>query len=118
LRVLAYYVEWHLRQAWAPLPLDDEDKPSAEALRPSGVATATRSPSATAKARRKRASEGLPVHSFRTLPTEMGTRSRNHCRLQSDLEAPAFLQLAEPTALQQRALELLGLLPVHATTKS
>jgi len=115
--MLAYYVEWHMRQQWAPLLFDDEDPAAGEALRPSVVAKAVRSPGATAKARSKRTPEGFPVHSFPTLLTEMGTRTRNRCRLRSDPEGPTCLQLAEPTPLQQRALELLGLFPVRGTAK-
>jgi len=116
--MLAYYVEWHLRQAWAPLLFDDDDKAAAEALRPSVVAPARRSARATAKAQRLHTPEGLPVHSFHTLLAELGTRTRNRCRLRSDPEAPTFLQLAEPTPLQQRASDLLRLFPVRATAKN
>jgi len=116
--MLAYYVEWHMRRRLAPLLFDDDDKASAEALRSSVVAQAKRSARATAKAQRLHTPDGLPVHSFHTLLAELGTRTRNRCRLRSDPQAPAFLQLAEPTAFQQRAFELLGLFPVRATTKS
>jgi hypothetical protein len=115
--MLAYYVEWHMRRRLAPLLFDDDDKASAAALWSSVVAKAQRSPAATVKARRKRTPDGLPVHSFSTLLAELGTRTRNRCRLTTDPETPTFLQLAEPTPLQQRALELLGLFPVRAPAK-
>jgi hypothetical protein len=116
--MLAYYVEWHMRRRLAPLLFDDEDKAAAEARRPSVVAKARRSARATAKAQRLHTPDGLPVHSFHTLLAELGTRTRNRCRLRTDPQSPSFLQLAEPTALQQRALELLGLFPVRATPKN
>ena len=116
--MLAYYVEWHLRARWAPLLFEDDDPGSAEALRRSVVAPAKRSVRATAKAQRKHTPEGDPVHSFRTLLAELGTRTRNRCRFRTDPPSPPFDQLTEPTALQQRALELLGLFPVRDTAKS
>jgi len=116
--MLAYYVEWHMRRWLAPLLFDDDDKASGEALRSSVVDPARRSARATAKAQRKRTPEGLPVHSFPTLLAELGTRTRNRCRVRTDPESPPFSQLTEPTALQQRAFELLGLFPVRATAKS
>jgi transposase len=115
--MLAYYVEWHMRRLLAPLLFDDDDKASAAALRPSVVAKARRSASATAKAKRKCTPDGLPVHSFPTLLAELGTRTRNRCRFTTNPESPPFLQLAEPTAVQRRALELLGLFPVPTPAK-
>ncbi len=74
---LAYYVEWHMRRALAPLLFDDHDPAAAEQPRASVVAPARRSPGAVAKARRKRTDDGLPVHSFRTLLTDLGTLTAN-----------------------------------------
>ena len=63
--MLAYYVEWHMRQALAPLLFDDEDHEAAQAQRTSMVAPAQRSASARDKAATKQTADGLPVHSFR-----------------------------------------------------
>ena len=63
--MLAYYVEWHMRHALAPLPFDDHDPAAAEQQRRSVVQPAKRSPAARAKAGRKRTDDELLVHSFR-----------------------------------------------------
>jgi hypothetical protein len=105
--MLAYYVQWHMRQAWAPILFDDDDKPAAEALRASPVASAKRSPRAQAKAARKRTEREEPVHSFRTLLADLATITRN--RIQPKLPgAEPFEKITRPTALQERALCLLG----------
>ena len=65
--MLAYYVEWHMRHALAPLLFDDDDPAAAEQQRPSVVAAA----------RRKQTDDDLPVHSFRTLLTDLGTLTAN-----------------------------------------
>ena len=65
--MLAYYVEWHMRQALAPLLFQDDEPEEGEALRNSIVAPAQRSPKAMRKAKTKRNDEGQPVHSFHTL---------------------------------------------------
>ena len=75
--MLAYYVEWHMRQQLAPLLFDDHDPAAGERKRRSVVAPAQRSPAALAKARRKRTHDDLPVHSFRTLLTDLGTLTAN-----------------------------------------
>ena len=74
--MLAYYVEWHLRDKLAPLLFEDEDKEQAEALRTSVVAPAEVSPSARDKARCKRTAGGYPVHSFRTLLDDLSTLTK------------------------------------------
>ena len=71
--MLAYYVEWHMRRRLAPLVFDDEDRAGAEAARSSVVAPAQVSESSRRKARRKRADDGRPVHSFRTLLGDLAT---------------------------------------------
>ena len=75
--MLAYYVEWHMRHALAPLLFDDDDPAAAEQQRPSVVAAARRSPAALAKAGCKQTDDDLPVHSFRTLLTDLGTLTAN-----------------------------------------
>ncbi len=104
---LAAYVRWHLEQAWAPLLFRDEDPPArADPVGPPG-----RSAAALRKDREHRTVEGHPVHSFRTLLTELATLTRNRVILPGADEGAAFEILAEPTPLQARALELIGVTP-------
>ena len=106
--MLAYYLEWHMRQRLAPMLYDDTDKEAAEALRASVVAKAERSQDAIDKHTTGRAEGGLPVHSFRTLLADLATLTRNTLVTAIDPEG-AFTVTARPTALQQKALDLLGL---------
>jgi hypothetical protein len=103
--MLAYYVEWHMRRDLAPLLFDDHDRPSARAQRRSIVAPAKRSPAALEKIRTRRGPDDLPVHSFQTLLRDLATLTRNQTRVAGS--TATFDQLARPTALQQRAFELL-----------
>lgn len=107
--MLAYYVEWHMRRALAPMLFDDEERELAETLRDSIVAPARRSPSAEQKARTKLTKTGETVHSFQTLMTDLATIARNRVRPKSALptDAADFEMLTTPTPLQQRALDLL-----------
>src|SRR5206468_3829177 len=75
--MLAYYLEWHLRQRLAPMLYDDTDRDAAEAQRSSVVAKAERSPAAVTKQTTGRTDDGLPVHSFRTLLDDLATLTRN-----------------------------------------
>jgi hypothetical protein len=110
--VLAYYVEWHMRKALAPLLFDDEELAQNRPTR-DPVAPAQPSPAARQKKARRLTADGLPVHSFDTLVAALGTRCRHRCRITSDPGSPVFYQLTEPTPLQRQALQLLGiLLPV------
>ena len=77
LRMLAHYVEWHMRRRLAPLLFDDEDPAGTEARRMSVVAPARASDSARRKARTKRTDEGRPVHSFRSLLCDLATVTKN-----------------------------------------
>ena len=106
--MLAYYLEWHMRQLLAPMLYDDTDKELAEAQRASAVAKAERSPAAVTKQTTGRTEDGLPVHSFRTLLADLATLTRNTLVTAIDPERP-FTLTARPTALQQKALNLLGL---------
>jgi transposase len=106
--MLAYYVEWHMRKALAPLLFDDEELPDNRKIR-DPIKPAKPSLSAKQKKRQKLTQEGLVVQSFDTLLEELATRCRNHCRIQSDVNGPGFDQLTEPSPLQKRALQLLGL---------
>jgi len=115
---LAYYVEWHMRQALAPLFFDDEALADNRRTR-DPVAAAQPSAAAQQKKTRRLTAEGVPIHSFDTLLAALGTRCRNRCRITSDASSPAFYQLTEPTPLQQQALHLLGvLLPVTGNSIS
>jgi len=105
--MLAYYVEWHMRQHLAPILFDDDDKSQAQAARRSIVAPAQRSASAQSKALTKHTGTGAKVHSFQTLLGDLATIVKN--RIQpADKNIPAFDMLTQPTAIQQRALDLLG----------
>jgi len=105
--MLAYYVEWHMRRAWAPMLFADDDPAAAEAGRRSVVAPAQRSPRAKAKALTKRTEEGEPVHSFQSLLRHLRTIVKDRMRLKSDTVIE-FDKITTPTPLQQRALDLLG----------
>jgi hypothetical protein len=104
--MLAYYVEWHMRQALAPLLFDDEQLPRDRATR-DPVAPAQPSASAQRKKIQRMSSEGHPIHSFATLLVELATLCRNRSRIKSDPNNTPFLHLTEPTSLQQRAFQLL-----------
>lgn len=104
--MLAYYVEWNMRQLLAPLLFDDHDKAEAKSVRASIVAPAQRSAAALRKAATRNTDDGLKVHSFQTLLKDLATIVKN--RIQpKDKEIPAFDMLTTPTALQQRAFDLL-----------
>jgi hypothetical protein len=104
--MLSYYVEWHLRRAWAPLLFDDE-APDRAREGGSVVAPAARSESAERKAQTKRTEDGLPVHSFQTLLADLGTLTLNRCVQPMVSEEHELTILATPTAVQQRAFDLL-----------
>src|SRR5712691_10964194 len=106
--MLAYYLEWHMRQRLAPLLYDDTDKDAAETLRASVVTKAQRSPAAVTKQTTGRTDDGLPVHSFRTLLDDLATLTRNTLVTAIAPRQP-FALTARPTPLQQKAHDLLGL---------
>jgi len=100
--MLACYLTWHLRQAWAPLTFTDENPPAPA----SPVAPAQRSAHAQAKASRQHDSAGQPCYSFRGLLDHLATLTRNQVRftgMNSDIPV-----LAEPTTAQRRAFELIS----------
>ena len=105
--MLAYYVEWHMRQALAPMLFDDDDPAAAQAARRSPVTPAQRSPRAQHKVNTNLTDEGGPVHSFRTLLGDLATVAKN--RILPKLEHPLpFDLITTPTPLQQHAFDLLG----------
>ena len=104
--MLAYHVEWHMRQDLAPLLFDDDDRAAAAQLRTSVVAPAQRSTAAQQKAHSRRTPDDLPVHSFQTLLHDLATIVSNRVQ-PKDAAIPTFDIITTPTALQQRALDLL-----------
>lgn len=101
--MLAYYVEWHMRRALAPLLFDDPDPAAGQALRTSVVAPAQRSLAALQKAHTQKTEEGLPVHSFQTLLQDLSTLALNTVQMGEN----TFELITTPTPVQQRALDLL-----------
>ena len=115
--LLAGYLEWHLRRAWAPLLFDDETLADDRRTRDPVAAAQP-----TARARHKKASrrtdDGAPLHSLDTLLGELATRCRNTCRVPTDPSAPALSVLTEPTPTQRRAAHLIETFPVPGTSES
>jgi len=103
--MLGYHVEWHMRQALAPILFDDHDRAAADALRPSPVAKAEASQAAKRKAGTKRTDDGQPVHSFRSLLADLATIARNVVNFGAAGEQTT---ITRPTKSQQHALDLLG----------
>ena len=105
--VLAYYVEWHMREAWRELMFADTEAQAKATRDP--VAPAKRSKAALAKVARHTLDDGTPAHSFSTLLAELATIVRNTCRTpHAAPDTPSFEVLTTPNAKQQRALELIG----------
>jgi Transposase DDE domain len=103
--MLAYYLEWHMRQALKPILFDDHDTPAAEAARSSIVAKAVRSEAAKRKVNTKRTDDDLPVHSFQSLLADLATFTRNTMAM-GDSSA-TFVLYPKPTPVQERAFQLL-----------
>jgi len=106
--LLAYHLEWHMRQALASILFDDHERATAQAQRRSPVAKAIVSPAAQHKAVSKRTDDGHPVHSFRTFLADLATVTRNTVRFGANLHATV---LATPTSFQKHAFDLLGVSP-------
>jgi hypothetical protein len=107
LRMLSYYVTFHMEQALAPMLFKDDDHDAAEAARTSPVAPAQRSARALKKAATKKTPERLPVHSFKSLLGDLATIAANRIQPTDD-QAGAFTLITTPTPLQRHAFELLG----------
>ena len=104
--MLAYYVEWHMREAWRELMFADTDQQAKATRDP--VAPAKRSKAALAKAARHTLEDGTPAHSFSTLLAELATIVRNTCHTpHAGPDAPSFEVLTTPNPKQRRAFELL-----------
>jgi len=106
LRMLSYYITWHMQARLAPVLFTDDDKPAARAARQSPVAPAVRSPKALAKAAAKRTGDDLPVHSFASLLTDLATICLNTIA-PADPALPGFRLVTTPTAVQRHAFDLL-----------
>ncbi len=108
--MLAYYVEWHMRQRLKPMLFDDEQLDLASAARASAVAKAVRSEHAKDKDASKTADDGLPLHSFRTLLKDLGTLAYNvtHANVSPNTK---IVQTTRPTPVQTKAFALLALNP-------
>jgi Transposase DDE domain len=102
--MLAAYLVWHLRRAWAPLTYTDEQPPK----RDNPVAPAQRSTTAARKASRRRDQHDQPVRGFRGLLDHLATLTRNDIRHGQQAHAPVVATLTVPTPTQRRAFELLG----------
>ena len=109
--MLAYYVEWHMLQAWRELLFTDEDQQAKRGRDP--VAPAKRSESALDKAHTRTLPDSTPVHSFHTLLCELSTIVRNMCRVPDAHHSSATFQVTTTAdAKQQRALDLLDTISV------
>jgi len=109
--MLAYYVEWHMREAWRPLLFSDEDQTAKQTRDP--VAPAKRSAPALRKVHTKVLDDGTPVHSFQTLLKQLSSIVRNVCRPRSvGPAAPTFDIVTTPSPTQQRAYDLLKTIAV------
>jgi hypothetical protein len=108
--MLACYLAWHLRRAWAPLTFTDEDPPAGG----DPVAPARRSPQAQAKASRQHDQAGQPYRSFRGLLAHLATLTRNQVRFAG--ATATVPMLAEPTSHQREAFDLIGA-PIPLTLK-
>ena len=105
--MLAYYVEWHLRKAWASLLFDDQYPGSHQQDSP--VLPALRSKNALAKAATKTLPDGSPVHSFQTLLSELSMIVENDAWVPEIPQIPPFSLTTKPNQTQAKAFKLLGL---------
>jgi hypothetical protein len=112
--MLAYYVEWHMRETLKPMLFDDEYIELARATRPSPVAKAKRSEQAKAKDATRLSEDGLPVHSFRTLLDDLATLAYNVCHTPLNPQAK-ILMITRPTQIQEKAFRLLNVSPAICT---
>ncbi|NJK66572.1 MAG: IS1634 family transposase [Microcoleus sp. CSU_2_2] len=105
--MLAYYVEWQMRSLLAPMLFDEDDWKSAH-LQQTSVVKAAKSDRTRAKARTKRTADNLPVHSFQTLLADLGTIAHNEILATMEGASWVFDKITQPTIVQQKALDLLG----------
>jgi len=110
--LLAYYLEWHLRKALAPVLFADEELESDRRTR-DPVAPAEPSASAKKKKAVRKTEEGFEIQSLKTLFETMGTRCKNKCRFEEYPDAPPVERLTEPTPFQSYTLGLIDAYPVR-----
>ena len=115
--LLAGYLQWHLRRAWAPLLFDDETLADARRTR-DPVAPAKPTERARHKKASRRTDNAVPLHSFDTLIAGLATRCRNTCRVPGDPSAPVLSVLTEPTPTQRRGAHLIETFPVPGPPES
>jgi hypothetical protein len=109
--MLAYYVEWHMREAWRELLFADEDLKRKNYRDP--VAAAERSDAALDKVATRKLKDGSPVHSFRTLLDDLSTIVRNTCEARvGQRSGSSFQMTTAPNPAQHRALQLLQAIAV------
>ena len=106
IRMLAYYVTWHMQQKLAPVLFKDDDPSAARTARPSPVAPSRRSPATLAKIPTKVPADGAPAHSFATLLADLATITAH--QIQPTAGLPAFTVITTPTPAQRQAFELLS----------
>jgi hypothetical protein len=112
--MLAYYVEWHMRESLKPMLFDDEYIEFARATRVSPVAKARRSDHAKAKDATRLSEDGLPLHSFRTLLDDLATLAYNVCHTPLNPQAK-IVMITRPTPVQEKAFRLLNVSPAICT---
>ena len=108
--MLAYYIEWYMRKALAPILFHDEELELNKKIS-NPVMPAQSSPSAKIKKITKQTTGQLTVHSFETIMQELGTKCRNRCRFRFVEGSPAFYTYTELNPVQKKAFQLLGLYP-------
>ena len=104
-----YYVEWHMRELLAPILFDEDDWEAAAGRKESVVSPAKKSEKAKNKANKKCTSDNLPVHSFQTLLDDLATIVKNTISTTIGSKSFVFEKITQPTAIQQRAIDLLGI---------
>ena len=107
--MLAYYVEWHMRELLAPILFDEDDRETAAARKDDIVSPAKKSDKAKCKAQKKRTPDNLPVHSFQTLLDDLATIVKNTISTTIGSKSFIFEKITQPTPIQQRAIDLLGI---------
>lgn len=109
--MLGYYVDWHMREALVPMLFAEEDRQAAEAKRENVVAPAQRSETTLHKIETKTDAQGRPVHSFKTLLSDLSSIVESKMRPKIK-GARDFSKITVPTELQARAFKLLGIRPI------
>ncbi|NRB07047.1 MAG: hypothetical protein HRU34_07075 [Richelia sp.] len=104
-----YYVEWHMREILALILFDEDDWEAAAARKESVVSPAKKTEKAKKKSNKKRTSDNLPVHSFQTLLDDLATIVKNTISTTIGSKSFVFEKINQPTAIQQRAIHLLGI---------